>query len=56
MEDRQTLTNNNKADSIYQALVDLVREGVYKPGDKLPNERELAAGSKPGAPWCGMPC
>lgn len=27
---------------VYQAVIEMIRDGVYLPGDKLPNERELA--------------
>jgi len=33
---------NSKTNRIYQAITEMIRDGVYLPGDKLPNERELA--------------
>lgn len=33
---------SSKANSVYQSVIGMIRDGVYKPGDKLPNERDLA--------------
>jgi len=39
---------NSKTSRIYQAVIEMIRDGVYQPGDKLPNERDLARRFKTG--------
>jgi GntR family transcriptional repressor for pyruvate dehydrogenase complex len=42
MTEQRTNNENDKTNHVYQAVIEMIRDGVYLPGDKLPNERDLA--------------